>query len=144
MRYKKTNNRWYWLKKLLGPKPDHWHSIRRETGMARIVTLQFFVMCITAIIAAMFSGKTAGVSALLGGVCYAVPNALFALRLFAATRKSGAANPMTFFAGEFIKIFMTIASLAAVVWLYHDLHWLAFLTAFIVVMKSYLILLFKS
>ena len=112
--------------------------------MARIVTLQFCVMCITAIIAAMLSGRAAGISALLGGLCYAFPNALFALRLFAATRKSGNANPMTFFAGEFFKILMTVALLAAIVWLYHELHWLAFLTAFIVVMKSYLILLFRS
>ena len=112
--------------------------------MARIVTLQFCVMCITAIFAAMLRGHAAGVSALLGGFCYAFPNALFALRLFIATKRSATANPMTFFAGEFFKIFMTIALLAAVVWLYHDVHWLAFLIAFIVVMKSYLILLFRS
>ena len=51
---------------------------------------------------------------------------------------------MTFFTGEFLKILTTIALLAAVVWFYHDVRWLAFLAGFIVVMKSYFILLFRS
>jgi ATP synthase protein I len=112
--------------------------------MARIVTLQFCATFILAVIAALIGGQAAGISALLGGLCYAVPNALFALRLYAGTQKPGGANPFTFFTGEFLKILITIALLAAVVKFYHDVHWLAFLAGFVVVLKSYFILLFRS
>lgn len=50
---------------------------------------------------------------------------------------------MSFFIGEFIKIATTIALLGAVVWLYRDVNWLAFVLSFIAVLKSYIILLFK-
>jgi len=112
--------------------------------MARIVLVQFCATFVLAIIAAAMSGHAAGISALLGGLCCAFPNALFALRLYAGTQRPGGANPFTFFTGEFLKIFSTIALLAAVVWLYHDVHWLAFLAGFVVVLKSYFILLFRS
>jgi len=112
--------------------------------MARIVTLQFCAALNLAIIALLFGGQAAGISALLGGLCCALPNALFALRLYAGTHRPGGANPFIFFTGEFLKILTTIALLVAVVKLYHDIHWLAFLAAFIVVLKSYFILLFRS
>jgi len=50
---------------------------------------------------------------------------------------------MTFFFGEFVKIALTIALMGAVVWLYRELNWPAFIVAFIVVLKSYIILLFR-
>ncbi|AIY44114.1 ATP synthase protein I [Collimonas arenae] len=50
---------------------------------------------------------------------------------------------MSFFIGEFVKIATTIALIGAVVWLYHDLNWPAFIVSFIVVLKSYIILLFR-
>ena len=112
--------------------------------MLRIVIIQF---CATAILAAgvgCFGGPAAGISALAGGLCCAIPNALFALRLFVGTFRPGGANPVTFFTGEFVKILATVALMAAVVKWYPDVHWLAFVAAFIVVLKSYMILLFKS
>jgi ATP synthase protein I len=112
-------------------------------GMARLILLQFAAAFIVAMVALLVSGLTSGISALLGGLCCAIPNAFFALRLFISARKPGGANPMNFFIGEFLKIALTLMLLAAVVWLYRDLNWLAFLVSFIVVMKSYLILLFR-
>lgn len=112
--------------------------------MARIVMLQFCAAFIIALIAALVSGKDAGLSALFGGLCSAVPNALFALSLYAGTKKTGGATPTTFFVGEFLKLLTTTALLATVVLLYHDVHWLAFLGSFIVVLKSYFILLLRS
>ena len=50
---------------------------------------------------------------------------------------------MSLLIGEFIKIALTVAFLGAVVWLYRDLNWLALIAAFIVVLKSYIILLFR-
>jgi ATP synthase protein I len=105
--------------------------------------MQFAVTIAAGLVAGLIGGVHALVSALLGGLCCVVPNGLFALRLFINARKPGAVNPMTFFIGEFIKIALTIALLGAVVWLYRDLNWLALIAAFIVALKSYIILLFR-
>ncbi len=112
--------------------------------MARILVLQFCVAFMFALIVGLIGGQAIGISALLGGLCCLIPNALFALRLYVDTKKPGGANPATFFVGEFVKILITIALLMVVVWLYRDLHWLALLGGFIVVLKSYLFLLFRS
>lgn len=111
--------------------------------MARTVMLQFSVAFLIAIVAALVSGKAAGLSALFGGLCCALPNALFALSLYSGTKKSGSATPTTFFVGEFLKLLTTIALLAAVVLFYHDIRWLAFLGSFVVVLKSYFISLLR-
>ena len=81
-------------------------------------------------------------SAVLGGLCCVVPNGLFALRLFSSAQR-GAANPVTFMVGEFIKIALTLTLLGVTAWLYRDLNWLALLCGFIVALKSYIILLFR-
>lgn len=112
-------------------------------NMLRVVLLQFATTVIAGLVAGLLGGVHAMLSALLGGLCCVVPNALFALRLFVGTQKPGTVNPMTFFIGEFIKIALTIALLGAVVWLYRDLNWLALIAAFIVALKSYIILLFR-
>jgi len=111
--------------------------------MLRLVLLQLATTVITGVIAGLLGGIHALFSALLGGLCCVVPNGLFALRLFTSAQKSGVANPMTFFIGEFIKIALTIALLGVVVWGYRDLNWLALIAAFIVALKSYIILLFR-
>ena len=112
--------------------------------MVRIVMLQIGAAFVVAVIAALIGGYAVGISALLGGLCCAIPNAMFALRLYVGTLKPDGASPVTFFVGEFIKIALTIALLGAVVWFYRDVHWLGFLAGFIVVLKSYFILLFRS
>ena len=111
--------------------------------MLRVVLLQLSTTVIVGLVAGVLGGVHALISALLGGLCCVVPNGLFALRLFANAQKAGNANPMSFFIGEFIKIALTVALLGAVAWLYHDLNWLALIAAFIVALKSYIILLFR-
>ena len=111
--------------------------------MLRIVSLQFMATVVAGVVAALLGGRAAMFSAVLGGLCCVVPNALFALRLFANARRLGQANPMTFFIGEFIKIALTVALLGAIAWLYRDLNWLALICGFIVALKSYIILLFR-
>jgi ATP synthase protein I len=111
--------------------------------MLRLVLMQLATTVIASLIAGFIGGIHALISALLGGLCCVLPNGLFAMRLFADSQKSEAMNPISFFIGEFIKIALTIALLGAVVWLYHDLNWLALIAAFIVALKSYIILLFR-
>jgi ATP synthase protein I len=110
--------------------------------MLRIVSLQLMATVVTGVIAGLLGGWAAMWSAVLGGLCCVLPNGLFALRLFANARR-GTASPVTFFAGEFIKIALTVAFLGATAWLYHGLNWLALLAGFIVALKSYIILLFR-
>jgi len=111
--------------------------------MLRLVLVQLTTCIVAAAIAALVAGIPAMWSLLLGGLSCVLPNALFALRLFANAQKLGAANPMSFFIGEFIKIALTLALLGASAWLYRDLNWLALIIGLIVALKSYLILLFR-
>jgi ATP synthase protein I len=111
--------------------------------MAQIVLMQLAVTIVVMLIAALIGGVSAAISALLGGLCCIVPNALFAVRLYMAARRPGGTDPMAFFIGEFIKIALTVALLGATAWLYHDLNWLALIVGFIVALKSYIILLFR-
>lgn len=111
--------------------------------MARIVMLQIVATALVAIVAGLLGGINAAFSAFLGGLCCVVPNGLFAVRLYMAARRPGGANPMAFIIGEFVKIASTLALFGAIVWLYHDVSWPAFIGGFIVVLKSYFILLFR-
>lgn len=111
--------------------------------MLRLILIQLAATLVTATLAGLIAGIPGFVSALLGGLCCVVPNGLFALRLFAGARRPGTLSPMTFIFGEFTKIAMTVALLALTVWWYRDLNWLALLAAFIVALKSYIILLFR-
>lgn len=111
--------------------------------MARIVLLQMATALIVALIAGGIAGPASAISALCGGLSCALPNALFALRLFVSARKPGGANPINLFMGEFIKIALTIGMMGMTIWLYRDLHWLAFLIGTIAVLKSYFILFFR-
>jgi ATP synthase protein I len=111
--------------------------------MLRIVSLQLLATVVAGLIAALLGGWAAMFSAVLGGICCVVPNAVMALRLFASSQKLGGTNPATFFIWEFVKIALTVALLFAVASLYRDLNWLALLCGFIVALKSYIILLFR-
>jgi len=111
--------------------------------MLRLILIQLATTLVAAVLAGWIGGWHAFMSALLGGLCCVVPNSVFALRLYFNTRKEQVMNPMTFFFGEFTKIAMTITLLAVVVWLYRDLNWLALIAAFIVALKSYIILLIR-
>jgi ATP synthase protein I len=111
--------------------------------MLRLILIQLATTLVASVIAALIGGAHAFYSALLGGLCCVLPNGLFALRLYASARRPETLSPMTFFVGEFAKIATTVTLLAMVVWWYHDLNWLALIAAFIVALKSYIILLVR-
>jgi len=119
------------------PRTDH------NVTMLRLVLTQLATTLFAAIVAGLIGGKHALLSAALGGLCCVVPNALFALRLHIGVKRPGTLSPMSFFFGEFTKIALTVALLAAVVLWYRELNWLALIAAFIVALKSYIILLFR-
>lgn len=111
--------------------------------MLRLLLTQLATTLVAAALAGLIAGQAAFVSALLGGLCCVVPNGLFALRLYVGALRPATLSPMTFFIGEFIKIALTVALLAAVAWWYRDLNWLALIAAFIIALKSYIILLIR-
>lgn len=107
----------------------------------RIVLWQAVATAIVAVFAGMIGGTAAAVSAMLGGVSCALPNALFALRLALAAMRPGGASPGSFFTGELVKVGSTVLLLFGSVWLYRDLSWPAFIAGVIVVLKSYFVIL---
>lgn len=112
--------------------------------MARIILVQHLAVLVVTLIAFLLSGAAAGFSAMLGGLSCSLPNALFAFKLHMNTQKPSGPSPSAFFIWEFVKVGLTMASLFAVAMLYRDLNWLAFIAAVIVVLKSYIFLLFRN
>lgn len=107
--------------------------------MFRAVILQIGATLVAAVIAGLVAGPHGAVSAALGGAACFLPNLLFALRLWVASKKPGGASPAAFFVGEFIKIAATVALLAMAAILYRDLQWLALLAGLIVALKANLL-----
>lgn len=112
--------------------------------MARLIQWQILTTILVALVAALIGGFAAGMSALLGGLSCALPNALFAGRLYMSSQKPEGPSPVTFFVWEFVKIGLTLGSLIAVAWFYHELNWVAFIASIVVVLKSYIFLLFRN
>jgi len=112
--------------------------------MARIILLQLATSIIVALIAAWLGGEAAGISSILAGMSCVLPNVIFAYGLHLSDRKAPTAGPAPLYIWEFVKIILTITLMVAVFWLYQDVNWLAFLVSFVVVLKSYIILLLKS
>ncbi len=111
--------------------------------MLRLVSLQLIVTVVAGAIAGLLGGWAAMVSAIFGGLCCVVPNAIMATRLFLNTKRPGGADAISFFIWEFIKIGLTVALIGAAGYLYRDLNWFAMIGGLIVVLKSYIILLFR-
>ncbi|UOD32210.1 ATP synthase subunit I [Massilia violaceinigra] len=111
--------------------------------MLRLVSLQLMVTVVAGIIAALLGGWAAMFSAVFGGLCCVLPNAVFAVRLFASAQKPGGADPISFFIWEFIKIALTVALIAATFSLYRDLNVFAMIGGFIAALKSYIFLIFR-
>lgn len=112
--------------------------------MLKTVYLQVIVTFVVAVLAAAAwgfgsSGMNAGLSVGLGGAACIVPNGLFALRLASNAKRGGQASFVAFFAGEFVKLTLTVALLFVIALKYHELNWLALLIGFIAALKSYLL-----
>ena len=117
--------------------------LSKPSIMLRLIAIQITATTAVALLAGLWSGVDAFGSALLGGLCCVVPNGLFAMYLQHRTKKLDSMAPPIFFIGEFAKITLTVALLAAVAFWYQELNWLAMLLAFIVALKSYAVMLFR-
>ncbi len=107
--------------------------------MFKVIGLQIVVTVVVALLAGWIGGAASAISALLGGAACFVPNALFAARIFLATRKRGGGGATTFFVGEFVKLGLTVALLVTIAQGYDELVWPALIVAIIACLKSYLL-----
>jgi len=93
---------------------------------------------------ASMAGVRGAISAALAGLVCVVPNGLFACNLTVSARAPGGVQAMRLLAGEAIKIFLSIALLAALPWVYPELLWSAVVMGLVVTLQAnFLIFLVK-
>ena len=102
------------------------------SDMMRVSLAQFVLTFLVAALFAVFVGQEAGVSALIGGIAYAFPTALFALYLVTAGRRTS---------GRFSPDRVLILGLS--VKYYENLYWPGWILGIVVVVNANFIVLFK-
>ncbi len=94
--------------------------------MLKAIMLQLSLVLVVTGVALTAGGWMAGLSALLGGLSYAVPSLLFAVRLGRLARREAQGTmsyPFEFFLGEAIKVVSTIGLLLLCHFLVEGLSW---------------------
>ncbi len=105
-------------------------------GIFKTVILQVFAALMGSLLGGLLFGMRGFVSAALGGAACVIPSCLFALKLYAVTKRSGASYATAFFVGELVKLVLCIGLLAAVKQIYPDVHWGAVLIGLIVTLQA--------
>ncbi|MGL4574101.1 MAG: ATP synthase subunit I [Burkholderiaceae bacterium] len=111
--------------------------IAGEPTLLRALKFQWVAALLVAAVGAWFGVHTA-LSALAGGLAYAIPNSLFALTLMLKSRVQGA-NPVSFLLGEGMKIILTVAILGLINVMLPTVVWPAVIVGLIVVVKAQLL-----
>ena len=102
-------------------------------GAWRLVAWQVGITLVCGLIAILFISTKAGLSALLGGLVSAVPNAFFARKLFKHQGAQAAKQIVnSFYKGEALKIMLSIA-LFVLVFKYFNIVPLVFFIVYIIV-----------
>ena len=105
--------------------------------VGRTIALQWAVILLLAGVALVAFGTGSAKSLLLGGVAVALPNALLALWLTARLYRVGTVGVVSMFAGEMLKLGMTIALLTiVVVALKPQVAWLALIVGVVAALKA--------
>lgn len=131
------------MQKFVFTDADH-SALNAQAGrtLLRIVLAQGAMGLAAAVMAGIFAGPMAGLSALAGAGAYLLPNALFALRLLITLFKTRRASPYFFLVGEMLKLLITVLLL----WLLSEfaqdwLLWPAVLIGLVFTLKGYVLLL---
>ncbi|MDR2031451.1 MAG: ATP synthase subunit I [Azoarcus sp.] len=104
--------------------------------MRRAVLLQLGATFLAAAIAAVFLGMRGALSAVCGGLAYALPSGFFAWRLAETALRQGRATVAAFVVGEMVKLVSTAGLLALTAILYGNVHWGAFLAGLALTLKA--------
>lgn len=105
------------------------------------VVLQLASVLVLALGAGILAGWSSALYVVLGGAAAIIPNSLFALRLASHRGRSAESYPVVFFLGEFAKIGLTVALLAAINKWLGPVEWLPLLLGLIVALKAPLLAL---
>lgn len=111
--------------------------------MIRAVFLQIGATVLAALGFGVLVGTQGAISAGLGGLACVLPNAWFALRLRAVSKR-GDASPANFFIGEFIKIAATIGLLAIAIKAYPPMHWPGLISGMVIALQASFIAFWKK
>lgn len=110
--------------------------------MAKAVYLQTALTLVVAGLAAILGGKNAALSVALGGLACVLPNALFAARLFADSRRLGGATFHGLFIGELVKLAATVVLFFLIARVYRDVNWPALIVGIIAAQSYFLAFIF--
>lgn len=115
---------------------------RAMRELLSLVVAQTLALSAVALLALIFGGQWAMLSALAGGMSYLGPTSIFVLHMVLKLMAQRDATPTTFFVGEAIKIgvSMVLMFLSVKVLGVH-MHWLAFMAGLLIVLKAYIFLL---
>lgn len=115
---------------------------RSVRGLGRVVWIQGVAVLFAALVCWVLFGWRAGVSALVGGGAYYLPNLLFAVRLLVGMLGARPVGPVGFLLGELVKLGVAALLLA---WAAYEwqawLVWPAMLFGLVCVLKGYVLLL---
>ncbi|MDR2093209.1 MAG: ATP synthase subunit I [Azoarcus sp.] len=104
--------------------------------MHKAVLLQFGAVFLAVAGAAVFLGARGALSAMCGGLAYALPNGFFAWRLFVANEHGEHVKVATFVVGELLKLASTAGLLVLIAALYGGVHWGALLAGLVLALKA--------
>jgi ATP synthase protein I len=107
----------------------------------RALGVQVAIAASAGVVFALFGGRNAALSALLGGAVCVIPSAIFAWRLHAASRRGVAAFGAAFLVGELVKLALSVVLFAVVLGWYRDVHHAALVVGFIATLQGYLLAL---
>jgi ATP synthase protein I len=112
--------------------------------MFKLVSLQVVSALVGVLIGAAMMGLRGAVSAGLAGLVCVAPSLMLASYLKVSAKRPGGVQAMTLLFGEAFKIFLTIALLLLLPWVYPGLLWGAVVMGLIVTLQSnFLIFLVK-
>lgn len=113
--------------------------------MLKLVGLQLLLTILVMAGAGLLSGKTAAVSAGLGGTVCWFPTLACVLYLINTRRRPGGTNALDIFVGEAIKIALALCVLVTIRTEFPGVSWPALIAGLIVVLQAnFLVLLVKT
>jgi len=112
--------------------------------MGRALLWQSVIAVLIALIAVWIDGEAAGIAAVLAGLCSVIPNIIFYVGMIAAEKVFVQLSPATFFVMEFVKVAISMVLVILTFWFYRDIHWIAYIISYILILKVYIVLLLKA
>ncbi len=112
--------------------------------LIRIVAWQYVFVCVVAAVAWLGWGMVAGLSALGGGMCVAVPNSIFALNLILTQMARKPVRPTGVIVGEFLKMIVICALFVLMAKFFPGLNWPAMLAGIVAAVFGQFALVFSK